>query len=313
MKVDCFDVELLRFFQALIDTGALHRAASRLDMSQAAASRALQRLRALTGDPLFIKVGLGMVPTPHAIELRPQIDDVLFRLEALTAPTGFDPQNSDRIFCLEAADNGFVTILGPVLPEFLRQAPRARIEVRQPDSNLYQHLAEGSADLAIFPAGNLLPDFHYRPLFRSDFVFLVRREHPLTRLDHQPPKREEIDRYPRISLRYNWGLDVRSVEQRAETPLFDSEPAITTPYFIGAPMVLLNTDLVILLPRPTAERFAEWLPVTIVEAPATFNPFRPCLIWHHRVHADPAIRWFRGLFLATTYLKGTDAGPELDA
>lgn len=315
MKDDCLDVELLRFFRAMIETGALNRAACRLELSQPAASRALNKLRTLLCDPLFVKCGLGMAPTPRALALRPQVEDLLARLDALTAPTWFDPAQSDRTFSVAAADNGFLTILGRVIPEFLKQAPHARVDVRQLESDVLHRLSEGGIDAAIFPANDLPPDFHQRELLRSDFVFLMRKDHPLNRLaDGRAPTTEEIDRYPRMTLRFNWGLDVRSIEQRAKTPLSGREPTVTTPYFVGAPMFLLETDLIIVLPRPTAERFCEVLPLAILPTQVPFDPFRPCLVWHHRVHADPAMQWFRGLFFSAAYLQedgsNSDVVPE---
>lgn len=303
MKVDCLDVELLRFFRVMVETGALNRAACRLEMSQPAASRALNRLRDMFGDPLFVKCGLGMAPTPRALALRPQVEDLLARLESITAPACFDPAQSDRTFRVAAADNGFLTILGRVLPKFLQQAPHARVEVRQLESDVVNRMSEGSVDAAIFPANDLPPDFHRHELLCSDYVYLMRNEHPLARLARgRSPTCEEIDQYPRMSMRFNWGLEVRSIEQRAATPVSGREPSVATPYFVGAPMLLLDTDLVIILPRPTAEHFCELLPLTIVAIPVPFPPFRPCLVWHHRVHADPAMQWFRGLFFSAKYL-----------
>lgn len=310
MKHDSLDVELLRFFRALIDTGALSRAACRLEMSQPAASRALGRLRALMNDPLFVKCGLGMAPTPRALALRPQVEELLSRLEAMSTPDWFDPKKSERAFRIALADNGFLTFLGRVLPTFLEQAPHAHIDVVQLESDVLRLLSEGRLDAGIFPASDLPPDFHRRELLCSDYVCLMRRDHPLTELaDGRPPTPEEIDRYPRMTVRYNWGLDVRSIEERARAPISSREPTVSTPYFVGAPLLLLDTDLVIVLPRPTAERFCEVLPLAILPTPVPFQPFRPCLIWHHRVHADPAMQWFRGLFLSPTGLHEDGAAP----
>lgn len=302
MKHDYLDVELLRFFKALIQTGALHKAAGQLEMSQSAASRALQRLREVTGDPLFVKCGLGMAPTPRAVELLPEAEDLLARLEAISCPTCFAPAKSTRTFRIAVADNGFLIFLGRVLPAFLRQAPLAHIDVRQLEADLFSGLQEGRLDVAIFPAVDLPPDFHRRELLCSEYVCLMRKDHPLLTLAKgRAPTREEIDHFPRMTMRFKWGQETQTLEQRALGPMAEREPAVLTPYFIGAPMLLLESDLITVLPRPTAERFCELLPLGILPTPVQFEPFRPCLIWHHRVQADPAVRWFRSLFLSALH------------
>lgn len=297
MRQDYLDVELLRFFKALIQTGALHKAAGQLEMSQSTASRALQRLRDVTGDPLFVKCGLGMVPTPRALALLPEAEDLLTRLENISCPTRFDPAHSTRRFSIAVADNGFLIFLGQVLPVFLREAPRAHVDVRQLEADLFCALQEGRLDVAIFPAVDLPPDFHRRELICSEFVCLMRKGHPLLGIaEGRAPTPEEIDCYPRMSMRFKWGQETQSLEQRAVVPIVGHEAAVTTPYFIGAPMLLLETDLITILPRPTAERFCHFLPLAILPTPVPFEAFRPSLIWHHRVHADPAVQWFRSLF-----------------
>lgn len=302
MKQDYLDVELLRFFKALIQTGALHKAAGQLEMSQSAASRALQRLREVTGDPLFVKCGLGMAPTPRALALAPEADELLARLEAISCPTCFDPASSARTFRIAVADNGFLIFLGQILPVFLREAPFAHLDVRQLEADLFSALQEGRLDVAIFPAVELPPDFHRRELLCSEYVCLMRKDHPLTAVAAgRAPTSEESNRFPRVTMRFKWGQETQSLEERAMMPMEGREAAVLTPYFIGAPMLLLHTDLITVLPRPTAERFCELLPLAILPTPVPFEAFRPCLIWHHRVHADPAVRWFRNLFLSALH------------
>ncbi len=292
------DLDLLRFFSALMETGALNRAACRLELSQPAASRALNHLRSLFNDKLFIKAGLGMIPTPRAVALAPAISEALERMEALVAPVRFDPERSRRLFRIAVVDNGFLAFVGRMLPEFIRQAPLASLEIRQLESDLFEQLREGRTDVAIFPAPALPPDYHQRELMVSDYVCLLRRGHPLLAATPEgaAPTLDAFKAYRRVSFKGQLGHEVRTGEQRALTSLEDCGPNIHTPYFLGVPLLLVDTDLLMVIPRPTAERFAALLPLAILPTPVPFAPFRPTLIWHDRVHADPGMQWFRSLF-----------------
>ena len=299
MNDSTLDLELLRFFAALMDTGALNRAAVRLDLSQPAASRALTRLRELFGDKLFVKSGLGMAPTPRALALKPAVDEALAKLEALIQAESFDPARTARKFRIAMMDNALLIAMRSVLPEFLRQAPRAALEIVPVEFDIAEQLRDGRADLVVFTRPALPPDCHAHVLVESDYVCLMRKAHPL--LAATPagarPALDEFRRYPRISIKARWGPAVRMIDQSAMPALEDGGPAIITPYFLGAPLLLTETDLILVVPRPTAEQFCRMQPLAFLPTPIASARFRPQLIWHDRVHADAAVRWLRGLII----------------
>lgn len=292
------DLDVLQLFAALMETGALHRAATRLDISQPMASRELNRMRAIFNDKLFIKAGAGMVPTARAVELQPAIADVLARMEAIVTPDRFDPAASRYLFRIAVADNGFLFFIGEIVPQLTRHAPHARLEVRQIDAEIFAHLREGQLDAAIFPAQKLPPDYHQRPLLQSDYVCLLRADHPLV-LATPPgtaPDVAAFNRYGRIAYKANWGHDIRTSEQLALPSPLETEPMMLTPYFLGVPQLLVGSELIMIVPRPTAERFMSWLPLTLLPTPVPSLPFAPSLIWHDRTHTNPALQWFRSRF-----------------
>lgn len=297
------DLEHLRFFMALMETGALHRAAIRQEMSQPAASRALAHLRETFSDKLFTKSGMGMVPTARAMALLPALREACDKLEAVLAPPQFDPRASERRFRLVAADNAFFVVVSPVIPEFLRQAPRAYLDIVPPGTDAVDDLRTGSLDAAIVPAVELPPEFHRRRLFSADFVCLMREDHPLALAtpEGKRPAMEEFARYRRMAIRFRWGTEMLAMEKRAREPMDAGEPAIQAPYFLGIPHVLVETDLVVVVPKPSAVRFMETLPLAIRPTPVPFTPFRPELVWHDRSQADPGMQWFRSLFCPARY------------
>jgi DNA-binding transcriptional LysR family regulator len=294
------DHHLLQLFTELMDTGALHKAAERMDLSIAAASRGLQRLREIFNDKLFLKTGLGMTPTPHAQALAPGIRRALSMMESLTAVVAFDPARSTRHFRIAMLDNGIVAALYGLMPQMRRLAPLTSLEVVPLTADVGEQLREGHVDLAIFPKEDLPPDCHRQPLIDSVFACLMCRQHPLAGLcaRGQAPRLDDYLKYPRLSVRTRWGNATRLIEHVAMPDLPPQEPASVVPYFLGAPLLLLHTDLVLVMPLPTARGFARMLPLELRPTPISSAPFRPQLIWHDRVHADPSVRWLRDLIVA---------------
>ena len=300
MSESPLDLQLLRLFTELMDTGALHKAAARMDLSVAAASRGLQRLREIFSDKLFLKTGLGMTPTPHAMALAPGVRRALSMLESLTMPVAFDPARSTRSFRVALMDNGIVAALSRLMPEFRRLAPRASLEVVPLDAEVSEQLRDGHVDLAIFPREDLPPDCHRLTLIDSVYACLMCCDHPLAKAtpEGQAPLLSEYLKCRRLSVRSRWGNATRFVEHIAMPELPYQEPACMVPYFLGAPLMLVRTDMVLVMPLPTALGYARLMPLTVRPTPIPSAPFRPQLIWHDRVHADPGVRWLRELIVA---------------
>ena len=297
---DSLSVGSLRLFQALLETGALHKAAGRVGISLAAANRELGRLREAFQDRLFVKAGHGMAPTPRTLAIQRRVLTALGELEQVQAPEAFDPSLSREVFRVAVADNGFVLFLGKILPAFMRQAPLAQLKVEQLTTGVYDHLRDGALDFAIFPSEQVPPNYHCRLLADSVFACLLRADHPLAAATPpgERPTLEAYLRHPRVAYHVDRGHESFDFEALAmgETDL--GRPAVISPYFLGVPMLLLRSQLTTIVPLPTAEYFARRLPLAVLPTPVPSRPFRPRLIWHERVHASPALRWFRSLFSA---------------
>ena len=80
------DLNLLVTLDVLLAEGSVARAAQRLRLSPSAMSRALARLRETTGDPLLVRAGRGLVPTPRALELRERVGRLVEDAEAVLRP-----------------------------------------------------------------------------------------------------------------------------------------------------------------------------------------------------------------------------------
>lgn len=298
MKDTALDLVHLRFFRDLLETRALGKTAERIGVSEAAASRALSRLRTEFGDPLFVRSGAGIAPTPHALALEPRISAALAALEALHRPVEFDPATTDRVFRIGAVDQGIAVVLSRAMPRLLAEAPQAGVEVAPLAADALEHLKDGRLDAALYPLDPLPADFHRIDLCQDELVCVMRIGHPLSRSTDADAVLELADlaAFPRARMRTQIGSKEFVAESRLPRHP-EGRTAFTSPYVLSLPYVLGDTDLIAFAPAALAKRFAEFHPLTTrrVNCSATGMPRR--LVWHHRVHADPAMRWFRSLIV----------------
>jgi DNA-binding transcriptional LysR family regulator len=126
------DLNLLVLFEAVMEARHVGRAAARLNLSPSAVSHALGRLRALLGDPLFLRTPKGVVPTERAERLAPEIADILARVRGVVASAEpFDPACSTRRFVVGAPDAVSAVLLPSLLRRLEREAPGVDLSVRQ--------------------------------------------------------------------------------------------------------------------------------------------------------------------------------------
>ena len=100
------DLNLLRTLDAVLSERSVARAARRLNVTPSAVSNALARLRREFDDPLVVRDGRGVVPTPRTIALAPALTDALQSLERAISNESFDPATTTRRFTLALADAG---------------------------------------------------------------------------------------------------------------------------------------------------------------------------------------------------------------
>src|SRR5215831_6753974 len=177
------DLNLLVTLDVLLQEGSVAGAARRLRLSPSAMSRALARLRATTGDPLLVRAGRGLVPTPRALALRARVGPLVQDAEAVLRPAEtLDLARLVRTFTLRTSE-GFVENFGPALmARVARQAPGVRLRfVQKPDRDSAP-LREGAVDLETGVVGETTgPEVRAQSVFRDRFVGVVRLGHALSR------------------------------------------------------------------------------------------------------------------------------------
>jgi DNA-binding transcriptional LysR family regulator len=173
------DLNLLVTLDVLLAEGSVARAARRLRLSPSAMSRALARLRETTGDPLLVRAGRGLVPTPRALELRERVGQLVQDGKAVLRPVEkLKLKQLVRTFTLRTSE-GFVENFGPdLIARVAQEAPGVLLRfVQKPDRDSTP-LREGTVDLETGVAGKTTaPEVRARALFRDRFIGVVRMGH----------------------------------------------------------------------------------------------------------------------------------------
>jgi DNA-binding transcriptional LysR family regulator len=179
MHAHDLDLNLLKLLHALMRSGSVTRAAVELKITQPAASQGLMRLRSLLEDPLFVRAGHGMRPTPKAERLWPAVRSAFATLDqALAEAMQFDPATSPRVFRIHMSDIGEGSFLPNLVTEVARRAPSVRIEsLPVPVGEISAALDSGRIDFAVgfLPA---VKDTQKIRLLRDKYILLVRSGHP---------------------------------------------------------------------------------------------------------------------------------------
>jgi DNA-binding transcriptional LysR family regulator len=284
------DLNLLFTLDVLLSEGSVTRAAKRLRLSPSAMSRALARLRETTGDPLLVRAGRSLVPTPRALELRERVGRIVEDARSVLRPVEtLDLARLVRTFTLRNRE-GFVENFGPALIARVgNEAPGVQLRfVAKPDRDSTP-LRDGSVDLETGVVGKSIgPEVRAQALFRDRFVGVVRMGHPLCE-GRMTPERYASGRHILVSRR---GLDRGSIDDALEALGLEREIVTVVGSFSEAMALARGSDLIASVPeRYTGNlrdgMFCFPLPVSLPEITIS-------LLWHPRLDADPAHRWLRG-------------------
>jgi DNA-binding transcriptional LysR family regulator len=294
--VDNLDLNLLPALDALLTEGSVTGAARRLGLSSSAMSRTLARLRSTTGDPLLVRAGRGLVPTPRAAELRDRVHELAREARAVLSPqTGqLEIATLERTFAIRA-NEGFVDLFcAPLVAAVVDAAPRVRLRFAPKPVKDAEPLRDGQIDLEIGVLGEFAPEVRTHLLFRDKFLGVVRDGHPLLK-GPVTPERYAASRHIVASRR---GSFTGPVDDALEELGLSREVVAVVPGFPDALRVARQSDLVALVPRSclrSSHVATEPLSQGLVsfELPVPTPEILISAMWHPRVDADPAHRWFR--------------------
>ena len=283
------DLNLLTTLDVLLAEGSVARAARRLRLSPSAMSRALARLRETMGDPLLVRAGRGLVPTPRALELRERVGQLVQDTEAVLRPAEkLDLKQLVRAFTLRTSE-GFVESFGPdLIARASKEAPGVRLSFMQKTDKDSTPLRDGTVDLETGVVGNTTgPEVRAQALFRDRFIGVVRKGHALSK-GKITPARYAAGGHILVSRR---GLDTGPIDEALKSSGPERQIVTIVGGFSTAVALARASDLIASVPeRHTgglrAGMFSFSLPFP---APAV----TVSLLWHPRLDADPAHRWLR--------------------
>lgn len=283
------DLNLLVTLDVLLAEGSVARAAQRLRLSPSAMSRALARLREVTGDPLLVRAGRGLVATPHAAELRERVARLVQDAETVLRPAQApDLARLTRTFTLRT-NEGFVENFGtPLIARLAAEAAGVRLRfVQKPDKDSAP-LRDGRVDLETGVIGEAAgPELHVQALFRDRFVGVVRQGHPLSR-GRITAARYAAGRHVVVSRR---GLDHGPIDDALQALGLERQVTVIVSGFSTALALARASDLIASVPERHIGNLRDGMHSFAL--PVQTPPLTVSMLWHPRLHADPAHRWLR--------------------
>lgn len=285
------DLNLLETLDVLLCEGSVAGAARRLRLSPSAMSRALSRLRQVTGDPLLVRAGRALVPTPRAIELRAQVGPIVEGAKALLRPVeALDLARLSRRFVLRSSE-GFTETFGPQLLSMVAmQAPGVTLQfVTKPDKESAP-LREGEVDLetGVIDAGTA-PELRAVPLFRDRWIGVVRGDHPLAM---GSVSAESFMENGHIQV-LRRGLHSNEIDEAARAAGMVRRITTVVSGFSTALALVRETELIATVPERHTEGLRKGL--HSFELPFGIAPFTISMLWHPRMDGDQAHRWLRSM------------------
>jgi DNA-binding transcriptional LysR family regulator len=292
MNIAKLDLNLLVVFDALMHERNVTRAAHRLFLSQPAVSHALQRLRTALGDPLFVRNGRDMTPTPRAEALIVVARPLLEGLSEALHGAAFSSARLEQTFRFALPDIAEFVVVPRLIPLLAAEAPRVKLALHDLDLDEFQaQLASGELDAALIADVPLRPGMHRRPLVREErLVGVVRRDHPAAA---RRLSAEKLRRLPRLAVTLSGGRMVSPIEHSPIARNALGEVAVSTPHFTSTAAALRSSDLILVIGELAGETLASLFDLRVVQLPFEPTPVESSLIWHERTHRDPAQRWFR--------------------
>jgi len=290
-----FDLNLLPVLLAIHEHGSVSLAAQHLGMSQSAVSTALAKLRVKYSDPLFHRVGHGMMPTVRTRALVEPLREAMSRVATtLTADAQFVPRTTERTFTFAMSDVGEMVFMPKILRRVHQVAPRAKVRsVAASAAQIERGLETGEIDLAV----GYFPDlreksFLEKHLFYHYFVCLLRANHPITAgtLTMQQFLGAEH------AVVYGAGRTNEIFERFLRAKKIHRRVVLETPHFMSIPHVIARSDLIVTVPHAVGVFVKDvHMNIRIAQPPMRTPKIDLKLHWHRNFQRDPKNKWLRDL------------------
>ncbi|WP_312664413.1 LysR family transcriptional regulator [Pantoea sp. CTOTU49201] len=294
MNINSLDLNLLQTLNVLLTELNVTRAAQRLHLSQPSVSAQLARLRTHFDDPLLLPGPRGMLPTARAEALREPLRLALEAVErAVAPPDTFNPANAEVTWRIAATDYTSSALVLPALNLIRAAAPQSRMAVLALNPPLVaQQLEKGELDVVFHTGDNASPTLHQRKLFSERYVLAGRRDHP------QLQRTPTLDQFCQLEF-VMVSPDGGGFSAATDTALAklgrSRRVVLSVPHFLFMQETLANSDLVAVLPERLVRHASQ---LAVIDLPLEVPGFDILLLWHERLHRDPAQQWLRQQIVA---------------
>lgn len=284
--IDQVDLNLLPPLVALLEERHVSRAAERLQLSQPAMSRALQRLRRQFGDELLVRGPDGYSLTPRGERIHAQLATTVTYLNRLFAPETFDPATATQSFRLAVSEYSFSAFGSALVRTLVTQSPNSTVSCEPVDVHAFDKLDAGTIDLLIY--GRPAPDrYCSQRLFTDRYVCVVAAEHPVAR--RRSLSLSQYLRWPHLIV----GIGQPAIDRALDSLGTPRRVAVSMPYHVLAEGILPGTELVLTVPARLAYHFADPTVTRVLDAPREVGDLQFHAVWHPRLDHDPSHNWLR--------------------
>jgi DNA-binding transcriptional LysR family regulator len=285
------DMNLLLALDALLELRSVGLAAERLHTSAPAMSRTLARLRRRLDDPVLVRAGRQMVPTPRVLAMQSEVHDVIDRARALFAPPEtVEPRRLSRTFSLQIGDIGMLsTVAERLLTRVHTEAPDVMLRFVGESHEDTHSLRDGGVDLEVGQTSHIDPEIRVEDLVSDRMIGVVRAGHPLL------ARRVTVKRFAdaeHVVFSRRGRLRGPVDELLAEHGL-QRRVAVCAPTPAGGLFLIRGSDLVGMMPAGLGRYAMEALNLTGFTIPLDLPPLTISMAWHPRHDADGAHRWLR--------------------
>lgn len=302
------DLNLLVTFEALMEESTLTAAADRLAITPSAVSHALGRLRTQLNDPLLVRVGGRMQPSPYALELIEEVRPVLRGLRRMLAPRDpFDPATSDRVFRVMMPS--FSAVVTAILARVRAEAPGVTLEWVNVSTGVYDAVADGLIDVAHVGGDLRMPEgLEQQQMEPFTWVSFARADHPAV-TDWGP---KEWSRWPHLQVKIATNT-LSPVDARKDNPGTERRIGAKIGEFSAVGAVFAETDLVTTLPTVLMASQMKLHNLCALRPAVTPDRFPVRFVWSSRLNRDPGNLWLRTLLMDVYETVQTNANAQVEA
>jgi DNA-binding transcriptional LysR family regulator len=313
MQTDRFDLNLLEYLDVLLRERNVTRAASHLGLSQPAMSNGLRRLRVMFNDPLLVRTSEGMTPTERALELQPQIREVLSRVDQAVQPqTAFDPATAGRVFRIMASDYAESTIFPNILHRLREEAPGIVLDIMTPSDVSFLDVEQGKVDLVINRFDSIPLSFHKKTIWHDSFDCLFSAQNPI---------RDNFNLETYLQAQHVWvsktgmgvGVGINPddvqrlgwVDEALARIGKKRHISIFTRHYQAAMSLAEQKDLIVTIHSRAAQLKQQNPRVIIRRPPFEIPPLELTMAWSPLLQNNPAHQWMRRLIVEVTQDQGS--------